>query len=107
LRLQVLYFATHLQDIFLGEILGSVFLVEQANLKPVIKVKKIDVTVGDERNEGQLTVDNVKGKLVNSLESLDTEAYFTKFASSLAQQKQTAKISSFDEQKRIWSKPPL
>ena len=95
-----------LQDIFLGEILGSVFLVEQANLKPIIQVKSIDIIVGDERNEGQLAVDNAKGKLVNTLESLDTEAYFTKFATLLAEQRQTAVISSFDEQKRIWSKPP-
>ncbi|KAJ3686872.1 hypothetical protein LUZ61_016036 [Rhynchospora tenuis] len=94
------------QDIFLGEILGSVFLVEQANLKPIIRVKQIDVIVGDNRNEGQLVVDNVKGKLVNILESLDTEAYFTKFACALSQQKQTAVISSFDEQKKLWSKPP-
>ncbi|XP_078148714.1 nucleoside hydrolase 3-like isoform X1 [Carex rostrata] len=93
-------------DIFLGEILGSVFLVEQENLKPIIQVKSIDVIVGDERNEGQLAVDNAKGKLVNTLESLDTEAYFTKFSTLLAEQRQTAVISSFDEQKRIWSKPP-
>ncbi|KAJ4789495.1 Pyrimidine-specific ribonucleoside hydrolase RihA [Rhynchospora pubera] len=93
-------------DIFIGEILGSIFLVEQASLKPVIQVKQIDVIAGEERNEGQLAVDNGKGKQVNILESLDTEAYYAKFASALSQQRQTALISSFDEQKKIWSKPP-
>lgn len=94
-----------LQDIFVGEILGSVFLVEQETLKPFIQENQVDVVVGDEINEGQTVVDNVKGKLVKILGDFDAEAYFTKFSCSLANKKQSAVISSFNEQKKIWSKP--
>ncbi|KAJ3686871.1 hypothetical protein LUZ61_016035 [Rhynchospora tenuis] len=93
-------------DMFVGEILGSVFLVEQDNLKPCIEEKQVDVVVGEEISEGQIVTDNVKGKIVKILEDLDTEAYFKEFSYSLANKNQSAVISSFDEQKEIWSKPP-
>ncbi|KAJ3693869.1 hypothetical protein LUZ60_009349 [Juncus effusus] len=98
--------AYHHMEIFSGEILGSVYLVEQSNIKPYVESKQINVLVGDERNGGKVVPDKVEGKIVKMLENLDTEAYFTKFASSLANKNQSAVISSYDEQKKIWSKPP-
>jgi hypothetical protein len=80
--------------------------VEQENLKSCIQEKQVDVVIGDEINEGQTVVDNAKGKVVKILDDFDTDAYFTRFGYSLANKKQSAVISSFDEQKQIWSNPP-
>lgn len=92
-------------DTFLGEILGAVLMVEQFNLSPVMQVKPISVLVGNISVHGEIVIDERSGKFVNVLDSLDTEAYYSHFASSLAGKTQSAIISSFDEQKRRWSVP--
>ncbi|KAJ6828308.1 uncharacterized protein M6B38_364125 [Iris pallida] len=90
---------------FLGEILGAVYMVEQFNLSPIVHVKPITLLVGNISVDGEIVIDERNGKPVNILDSLDTEAYYSHFANSLARKTQSAIISSFDEQKRRWSIP--
>ena len=78
---------------------------EQFHLNPVMQAKKISVLAGNLTTDGQITVDQKKGKLVNVLDSLDSEAYYSQFAKLLGNKTQSAVVGSFDEQKRKWSTP--
>lgn len=93
-----------LQEIFLGELLGAVFLVDHSKLNPVMQIKPIRVLTGNLSQDGQITVDKC-GKSVNILDSFDSEAYYNVFADLLGDKRQSAVIGSFDEQKKMWSKP--
>ncbi|XP_020102953.1 uncharacterized protein LOC109720321 isoform X2 [Ananas comosus] len=91
-------------DIFLGELLGAVLLVENSNLTPRTQLKPISVVADDETStDGQIVTKNAHGKLVNILDHFDSESYYTRFANLLSNKKQSAVIGSFDEQKRMWS----
>jgi hypothetical protein len=89
---------------FLGELLGSMFLVQQSHLNYSITEKVINVGSGHVSMDGQTILDETNGKLVKVLDRLDSDAYYTELAKLLATKKQSALVGSFDEQKRVWSK---
>lgn len=95
-------------DIFLGEILGAVLLgSEHSSLNPTFQEMKIRVIAkGDESVDGQILADKMHGKSVRVLENVNHVAYYDLFANQLRVKDQSAVIASFDEQKRIWSRPP-
>ncbi|XP_074580355.1 nucleoside hydrolase 3-like [Curcuma longa] len=95
----------HHMDIFLGEILGAVVLVDQDKLNTRMETKPITVLTGDLSRDGQIAVDR-NGKLVHILDDFDSEEYYEQFANLLGDKQQSAVIGSFDEQTRIWSTPP-
>ncbi|XP_070042242.1 nucleoside hydrolase 3-like isoform X2 [Nicotiana tomentosiformis] len=92
---------------FLGEILGAVVLAgDYSVLKSTYGVKNIKVTAwGYESEDGQIVIDEKKGKSVKVLENLDPLAYYNAFANRLGDEKQSAAVGSFDEQRRIWNTP--
>ncbi|KAM0948563.1 putative inosine/uridine-preferring nucleoside hydrolase domain, ribonucleoside hydrolase [Dioscorea sansibarensis] len=93
-------------DIFLGEILGAVFMVASDHLNPIIKTKPVNVLAGNVNTDGQIVVNEGQGKIINVLESLDPEAYYNNFAKLLGVKKESAVIGSFAEQKKMWRMPP-
>ncbi|KAJ3687604.1 hypothetical protein LUZ61_016768 [Rhynchospora tenuis] len=93
-------------DIFLGEILGAVYLVEGSKLSHEVLVKSIRVLSNNNISEdGQIIIDNDHGKLVKVITDIEKEAYYTNFANLLNSKRQSAVIASFDEQKKLWSNP--
>lgn len=69
-------------------------------------VKPITVTAtGDISQDGQIVIDKNHGRLVNILESLNPEAYYDHISNLLGNQMQSAVIGSFNDQKRVWSRP--
>ncbi|XP_026665801.2 uncharacterized protein LOC103721032 [Phoenix dactylifera] len=105
-KLQQRHQAYHHMEIFLGEILGAVFLVDGPNLNLTMQTKPISVLAGDTSKDGQIVINKKYGKLVGLLNNFDTEAYYRHFANLLGDRRQSAVIGSFDEQKRMWSMPP-
>ncbi|XP_010558509.1 PREDICTED: uncharacterized protein LOC104827126 isoform X2 [Tarenaya hassleriana] len=95
-------------DMFLGEILGAVFLGGDATeLKPKLGTEYVRVIAeGDESRDGRVSVDRVHGKRVRVLENVDPRACYEIFASRLGDKKQSAVIGSFEEQKKKWNTPP-
>ncbi|CAD6272174.1 unnamed protein product [Miscanthus lutarioriparius] len=95
----------HHMDIFLGEVLGAVYMVQGSDLEPSVKVKPICIVANTtESTNGQILVKK-SAKPVNVLFSLNTSAYHNHLANSLANDKQSAVVGSFEEQKAIWSRP--
>nr|CAD1839958.1 unnamed protein product [Ananas comosus var. bracteatus] len=87
-------------DIFLGELLGAVFLVENSNLTPRTQLKPVSVVADDETStDGQIVTKNAHGKLVNILDHFDSESYYTRFANLLSNKKQSAVIGSLMNRK--------
>ncbi|URE46192.1 Inosine-uridine preferring nucleoside hydrolase [Musa troglodytarum] len=93
-------------EIFLGEVLGAVFLTEHSKLNATMQTEKITVLTGNMSRDGQITVDKSNGKLVNIVDEFDSEAYYKLFADLLGDKQQSAVIGSFDEQQKIWRTPP-
>lgn len=93
----------------MGEILGAVALAgDYSSLKPTLQVKLIKVIAeGNEYKDGQTVIDKKQGIFVKVMENLDPEAYYDLFANELDSENQSAVIGSFDEQKRMWSIPPV
>ena len=71
------------------------------NSKPI----KLSAT-GDESMDGQIAIDEKQGKIVKILRRVNPKAYYNLIADRLGDEKQSAVISSFEEQKRIWTTPP-
>jgi len=96
-----------MQDIFLGEILGAVFLAHtNSPLNATIQVKPIRVLApGEEDIDGQIVIDEKQGRLVKILENIDDVACYHSFADRLGDQKQSAVVGSFSDQERMWSMP--
>lgn len=96
-----------LQDTFLGEIVGAVVLANSpSSLKAKFEVKPIKVLAkGVESTDGQIMVDEKRGKLVRILSHVDTKAYHNLYAKRLGDRNQSAKVGSFEEQRRKWSHP--
>ncbi|KAK7387843.1 hypothetical protein VNO78_22638 [Psophocarpus tetragonolobus] len=90
---------------FLGEILGAVVLADTPNPKFDVKLVKV-LADGNESSDGKIVVGEKGGKLVRILSSVDAKAYYSVYASKLGIQEQSAKIASFEEQRRKWSHPP-
>lgn len=95
-------------DTFLGEILGSVIVAgDHSILNSTFQVKPIKVfATGLLSEDGQITINKQQGKSVKVLENLNNLAYYDLFASRLGDEKQSAVVGSFYDQKRIWSTPP-
>ncbi|MED6205476.1 hypothetical protein PIB30_018078 [Stylosanthes scabra] len=95
-------------DTFLGEILGAVVIGDNhLSLSPKFEVKPIKVLADSvESSDGKIVVDEEHGKLVRILRQVDVKGYHNLYAEKLSDQNQSAKIASFEEQKRKWSIPP-
>ncbi|XP_073010370.1 nucleoside hydrolase 3-like [Typha latifolia] len=91
-------------DVFLGELLGAVFLVKSSNLNATMLVQPISVVINGMDKDGQIIIDSSHGKLVKILDSFDSQEYYTQFATLLGDEKQSAVIGSFDEQIKMWNK---
>lgn len=75
-------------------------------LKSTFGVKNIKVTAsGIEYEDGQIVIEEKQSKSVRVLENLDPLAYYNAFANRLGDEKQSAVVGSFDEQRRIWNTP--
>lgn len=95
-------------DIFLGEILGAIFLAHSNSpLNASIQVKRVRVVApGVEDLDGQIVIDEKQGRPVKILESIDDAACYHSFANRLSDEKQSAVVGSFSDQQRMWSMPP-
>ncbi|KAG4929288.1 hypothetical protein AAZX31_17G020700 [Glycine max] len=96
-------------DTFLGEILGAVVLAEShSGLNPKFEAKAVKVLAdGNESSDGKTVVDEKGGKLMRILSSVDAKAYHSLYAKKLGDENQSAKIGSFEEQRRKWSHPHI
>ncbi|CAA2961061.1 inosine-uridine preferring nucleoside hydrolase [Olea europaea subsp. europaea] len=94
-------------DKFLGEILGAVILAgDHFTLKTTYGTSPISVlATGVESEDGQITTDHDQGNSVKVLENIDPDAYYDILASRFGDEKQSAIVGSFEEQRRIWNTP--
>ncbi|CAI9779793.1 unnamed protein product [Fraxinus pennsylvanica] len=94
-------------DKFLGEILGAVIMAgDQFTLKTTYVTRPVSVlATGIESEDGQITIDQDQGNSVKVLENVDQDAYYDIFANRLRDEKQSAIVGSFEEQRRIWNTP--
>uniref|UniRef100_A0A0D3G7I3 Inosine/uridine-preferring nucleoside hydrolase domain-containing protein n=1 Tax=Oryza barthii TaxID=65489 RepID=A0A0D3G7I3_9ORYZ len=105
-ELQIKQKLYHHLDIFLGEILGAVYMVEGSGLKPSVELKPVSVIANTNKStDGQIVISKNSAKLVRVLSDFDGEIYSKQLANSLANKRQSAVIGSFEEQKAIWSRP--
>ncbi|MCL7051970.1 hypothetical protein MKW94_023704 [Papaver nudicaule] len=105
-RLQQKHYRYNHMDTFLGEVLGAVILASDQHLNPTFQVKPVKVSAtGDISKDGQTIIDEVHGKSVKVIESIDTRKYFAELVSLLGEKKQTAVIASYNQQKKLWSTP--
>nr|TKW27374.1 hypothetical protein SEVIR_3G252700v2 [Setaria viridis] len=94
-------------DMFLGEVLGAVYLVEGLNIKPSLQLKPISiVTNSTASTDGQIVLDKQTAGSVKVLVDFSTEQYYSRLANSLGNKEQSAVIGSFEEQIAVWSRPP-
>ncbi|XP_062179900.1 nucleoside hydrolase 3 isoform X2 [Phragmites australis] len=97
----------HHMDIFLGEVLGAVYLVEGLNMRPSLQSKPISVVANSTtRTDGQIVVNKQSANSVKVLVDWSIEEYYNRVANSLRNKEQSAVIGSFAEQSAIWSRPP-
>nr|CAB3461509.1 unnamed protein product [Digitaria exilis] len=97
----------HHMDIFLGEVLGAVYLVEGLNLRPSLQMKPIRIIANNSTStDGQIVMDKQSASLVKVLGDFSTEDYYSRVANSLGKKEQSAVIGSFEEQTAVWSRPP-
>ncbi|CAA2961063.1 Hypothetical predicted protein [Olea europaea subsp. europaea] len=96
-----------MQDTFLGEILGAVILAgDRFTLKATFESKPIRVlATGIDSEDGQMIIDQNHGNSVKVLEEIVPFAFFDAFANQLGDEKQSAIVGSFEEQRRIWNTP--
>ena len=94
------------QDIFLGEVLGAVYMVQGSNLEPSVKVKPVSIVANTtESTDGQIFARRMSANQLKILYNLNNGVYYNHLANSLANDKQSAVVGSFEEQKAIWSRP--
>ncbi|XP_075506724.1 nucleoside hydrolase 3 isoform X2 [Primulina tabacum] len=93
-------------DTFSGEIIGAVILAgDHSILNATFGVKKVQVlATGVESEDGQITMGKHNGNSVRILENVDSLAYYNVFANQLGEQKQSAVVGSFKEQRRQWNR---
>ncbi|TKY72053.1 Non-specific ribonucleoside hydrolase RihC [Spatholobus suberectus] len=106
-RLKQIHHRYHHMDTFLGEILGAVVLADgPSSLDAKFEGKPIKVLAqGDVSIDGKMVVDEKHGKLVRILSHVNAEAYYEMYANWLGDWNQSAKVGSFEDQKRKWSHP--
>ncbi|KAG2627621.1 uncharacterized protein LOC120698746 isoform X3 [Panicum virgatum] len=93
-------------DIFLGEVLGAVYMVQGSNLEPSVKVKPVSIVANTtESTDGQILSRRKSANQLKILYNLNNGVFYNHLANSLANDKQSAVVGSFEEQKAIWSRP--
>ncbi|XP_004296774.1 PREDICTED: uncharacterized protein LOC101313205 isoform X1 [Fragaria vesca subsp. vesca] len=106
-RLQQLHHSYHHMETFLGEVLGAVLLDSDSHLSQSFKLKHIKVFADDiESRDGEISIYQDEGKLVKVLDTVNAKTYYELFADRLSDSKQSAVLASFEEQKKLWQKPP-
>ncbi|XP_078441087.1 inosine-uridine preferring nucleoside hydrolase family protein isoform X3 [Wolffia australiana] len=94
-------------DMFLGEVIGAAILAGDPTVGVVLETVSVKVmTGGDQNKDGMLKRESVNGRPVKVVKSVDPKGYHRHVARTLGDNRQSAVIASFDEQRRIWSKRP-
>ncbi|CAN6351053.1 unnamed protein product [Urochloa humidicola] len=98
---------THM-DMFLGEVLGAVYLVEGLNIKPSLQPKPISIVANSTiSTDGQIVVNEGNVNSVKVLVDFSRVEYYNRVANSLGKMEKSSVISSFEDQTRIWSRSPV
>ncbi|KAK7412612.1 hypothetical protein VNO78_04108 [Psophocarpus tetragonolobus] len=106
-RLKQIHHRYHHMDTFLGEVLGAVVLAgghSCVNVKFEVKPIKV-LAQGNVSIDGEMVVDEEDGKLVRILSHVNAKAYHKMYAKRLGDWNQSAKVGSFEDQRRKWSHP--
>ncbi|XP_057430977.1 nucleoside hydrolase 3-like isoform X2 [Lotus japonicus] len=106
-RLKQIHHRYQHMDTFLGEIIGAVVLSNSpSNLNAKFEVKSVEVLAEEiESTDGKIVVDEKCGKTVRVLSHVDAKSYHEMYAKKLGDPIQSAKVRSFEEQRRKWSHP--
>ncbi|CAD6333852.1 unnamed protein product [Miscanthus lutarioriparius] len=97
----------HHMDIFLGEVLGAVYLVEGFSMRPFIQSMPISVVANSSRStNGQIVVNKQSANSVKVLVDFSSGKYYSRVGKSLRNKEQSAVVGSFAEQNTIGSRPP-
>ncbi|KAJ1262843.1 hypothetical protein BS78_09G140700 [Paspalum vaginatum] len=97
----------HHMDIFLGDVLGAVDLVEGFNMRPSIQSMPISIIANNTiSTNGQIVVNKQSSNFVKVFLDFSSEEYYYQVAKSLGSKVQSAVVGSFVEQSAIWSRPP-
>lgn len=76
-------------------------------MKQSLQLKPISIVANSTTStDGQVVVDKQSANLVKVLVDFNSEEYYSRVANSLGNKERSAVISSFAEQKTIWSKQP-
>jgi hypothetical protein len=80
-------------------------MVQGPELKPYVKEKPLSVVANTAKStDGQISASKKNAKILNVLDNVNSEIYYTRLANSLSNKKQSAVVGSFEEQKSIWSR---
>jgi hypothetical protein len=91
------------QDIFLGEVFGAVYMAQGSELEPSMEVKPVSIIANTtEGTDGQILIRRKSTNMLKILYDLNNRAYYKNLANSLTNNKQSAIVGSFEEQKAIW-----
>ncbi|XP_048538710.1 uncharacterized protein LOC125517541 isoform X3 [Triticum urartu] len=97
----------HHMGIFLGELLGAVYLVEGSNMQHSLLLKPISIIADNTTStDGQVVVDEQSANLVKVLVDFDSDEYYSRVANRLGNMERSAVIGSFAEQRASWSRQP-
>ncbi|OQU77984.1 uncharacterized protein LOC8085119 isoform X3 [Sorghum bicolor] len=97
----------HHMDIFLGEVLGAVYLVEGFSMRPFIQSMPISVVANSSTStNGQIVINKQSANSVKVLVDFSSGKYYSRVGKSLGNKEQSAVVGSFAEQNTIWSRPP-
>ena len=74
---------------FLGEVLGAVYLVEGLNIKPSLQLKSISIVANSTiSTDGQIVINKESANSVKVLGDFSSEEYYKRVANSLGNMKQ-------------------
>ncbi|KAM3410422.1 hypothetical protein ACQJBY_002559 [Aegilops geniculata] len=97
----------HHMGIFLGELLGAVYLVEGSNMEHSLLLKPISIIADNTTStDGQVVVDEQSANLVKVLVDFDGEEYYSRVANHLGNMERSAVIGNFAEQRASWCRQP-
>ncbi|XP_028759893.1 uncharacterized protein LOC114718657 [Neltuma alba] len=106
-RLKQTHYRYQHMDTFMGEILGAVVLADghsSVGAKTEVKPLKV-IAEGFKSGDGTIVVDEKQGKSVQILNHVDAGSYYKLYSERLGDKNQTAKLGSFNEQRRKWRHP--
>lgn len=93
-------------DMFLGEVLGAVIMIERPELRTNTKLIPVKVmATGDVTTDGWTIVDYEKGNRINIMEEIDSSSYYCDIVTMLNKKVQSAVVANFSEQKKSWIHP--